>query len=96
MEHLFRLLTPADVSRLSLGAITPAAVRKAADEGRIELAGRTLGGVRLFERDKAEKFLAVYVTANRRRKQAAERAPHRRASSNCAMGEDEAGELGSR
>ena len=61
MEHPSKLLTPADVARLSGGTITPAAVRKAADEGRLELAGRTLGGVRLFERDKVESFLAARI-----------------------------------
>lgn len=59
MEHASDLLTPADVARLAGGAITPAAVRRAADKGRLEIAARTVGGVRLFERRDVERLLAV-------------------------------------
>jgi hypothetical protein len=75
MKHPSKLMTPADVARLSGGTITPAAVRKAADEGRLELAGRTLGGVRLFEREKVESFLAARILRE-------SRVPHYRKASN--------------
>ena len=59
MKHLPRLLTAADAARLAGGAITPAAIRKAADEGRLEVETRTAGGVRLFTRGGVERFLAA-------------------------------------
>jgi DNA-binding transcriptional MerR regulator len=36
--------------------LTPAAIRAAADTGRLEVAWRTAGGVRLFARDAIERF----------------------------------------
>jgi excisionase family DNA binding protein len=46
-EEDFDFLTPAEVARLA--AVTPAAVRVWADQGRLPVL-RTAGGVRLFRR----------------------------------------------
>jgi len=60
------LLTAADAARL-LG-ITPATVRIHADRGRLPVAQRTPGHMRLFRREDVERF--------RREREGEKRAPH--------------------
>ena len=65
-NEITELMTAADVARQT--GRTPAAVRLAADTGRIEVAMRTLGGIRLFTPAAVEQYrLAI----ERRRRGAA-------------------------
>ncbi|MGD0949912.1 MAG: helix-turn-helix domain-containing protein [Candidatus Binatia bacterium] len=48
-------LTCSDVAKLAQR--TPATIREAADAGRLHVAARTAGGVRLFRRADVEVFL---------------------------------------
>jgi DNA-binding transcriptional MerR regulator len=47
-------LTASDVGKLV--RLTPASIRAAADSGRLPVAARTPGGVRLFRRSDVEEF----------------------------------------
>jgi DNA-binding transcriptional MerR regulator len=49
-----KFLLTADVARLV--GLTPAAVREAADSGRLAVAETSEGGVRLFRREDVERF----------------------------------------
>jgi len=60
-EHC--VLLSADVAKLL--DMTPAGVRAAAVQGRLEAAGRTLGGVRYFTRAAVEKFREVRACRRR-------------------------------
>jgi DNA-binding transcriptional MerR regulator len=50
------LLTAADSGRIA--DLTPAAIRLAARSGRLPVAARTAGGIRLFARADVERFAA--------------------------------------
>jgi len=50
------LMTTGDAAK-SIG-LTPQAIRDAADRGRIKIAMKTIGGVRLFEKSEIERFAA--------------------------------------
>ena len=68
--HVWEFLTSSDVSKLGGGNPTPAAVRAAANAGRLPVAATTPGGVRLFRREAVLRFL----------KERAERKEHREQS----------------
>jgi DNA-binding transcriptional MerR regulator len=55
--HVDELLTPAGVARLA--GVTAAAVRNWESTGKLQVALRTVGGVRLFERSAVDRFLAA-------------------------------------
>ena len=52
------LMTAADACRVAKGEITPAAIRAAANSGRLRVAMTTPSGVRLFEKRAVQEFLA--------------------------------------
>lgn len=60
-------LTASDVSRCAKGNLSASGVRKAADTGRLEVAARTRGGIRLFSPAAVKKFLALRNATKRRR-----------------------------
>jgi hypothetical protein len=58
-------LTAGDVSRIPGVDLTPAGVVLAADSGRLPIAARTPGGLRLFRRTDAETFASNREAARR-------------------------------
>jgi hypothetical protein len=52
------LLTPAEAGRLCQPPLTPGGVLAAVRSGRLQVAMRTGGGMRLFERSEVERFQA--------------------------------------